>query len=92
MRKCLACGQPFDGPTGLGRPPVTCSPKCYRDRKNVQRRQARAKGIAHGCPDNAHGTSNGYTHFKCTCPECKRWAREYRQSRRLAARNREGNE
>jgi hypothetical protein len=51
-------------------------------RKNKQREETRQRAVARGCPDDMHGTSSGYSHFKCTCTKCKFWARTYKQGQR----------
>jgi hypothetical protein len=82
-RQCLVCHRPFQWP-GRGRPPETCSQECHRLRKNTQREETRQRAVARGCPANMHGTSSGYTHYKCTCVKCRLWARTYKQGRRRA--------
>ena len=80
-RQCLVCHQTFEWP-GRGRPSETCSQECHRQRKNVQREETRQRAVARGCPDHLHGTSTGYSHYRCSCAVCKLWARTYKQSQR----------
>lgn len=83
MRQCLVCGQGFPPPAGRGRPPETCSPECTAARKRQKREESRQRAIKRGqIPANAHGTSTGATYYGCTCTACRKWAREYKQSRR----------
>lgn len=82
MRLCLVCGNPFSIENTRGRPPKVCSAACRAERKNTQREESRERAAARGCPPDQHGTSTGYTHFKCPCVKCRRWARNYQQSRR----------
>lgn len=85
MRHCLVCGRGFEGPTGRGRPPETCSPECGIKRKRQQRAESRQRAENRAIPDHLHGTSTGYTYYKCTCSLCRKWSREYQQARREAA-------
>lgn len=83
MRRCLVCGQEFES-TGRGRPPETCSPEHQAIRKMEQRMESRERAMQRGMPEGkeVHGTSTGYTYYGCTCGLCRRWAREYKQTRR----------
>lgn len=84
MRQCQVCGDVFDAPAGRGRPPETCSPKCYRKRRNQQRREAKVRAAERGCPEHLHGTQAGATHYGCHCPKCREWWRTYQKARRAA--------
>ena len=84
MRQCLMCGGPFKTPRRLGRPLKTCSPECLNERKRQQRREAKERAIARGCPDDMHGTQTGATHYECRCTKCRTWWRDYQRARRAA--------
>jgi hypothetical protein len=82
QRSCAVCGKPFDYEPRPGRPPVTCSPECQRTRKTRKSEESRSRVAAKECPPDKHGTSTGYTQYKCGCTKCTRWARLYKQERR----------
>ena len=82
QRQCVICKQLFDYPPRPGRPPVTCSDKCARIRRNKKSYESRARAEDKGCPPEAHGTSSGYSHYRCSCNDCRRWARTYKSQRR----------
>lgn len=86
MRNCLVCGVPFTPPPGHGRRPETCSARCAAERKRQKRDESRLKAVSRAVPAHAHGTSTGYTYYKCPCAACRKWAREYKQSQRAAAK------
>ena len=87
MRHCLVCGVGFYPPAGRGRPPEPCSPECTEKRKSEKRKEAQERAAKRGVvPAHAHGTSTGYTYYKCPCVICKKWAREYKQSQRAEAK------
>lgn len=87
MRQCLVCGRDFQPPAGRGRPPETCSPEHAAVRKRQHREESRQRAIQRGTiPPEAHGTSTGYTYYKCPCVRCRKWAREYKQDRRNLAK------
>lgn len=85
QRTCLVCGKDFVAPGGIGRPPETCSPDCFDARRREQRAASQGRALERGIPESAHGTSTGYTYFRCPCGRCRRWAREYKQAQRVAA-------
>jgi len=87
MRECVICGALLDYEPRSGRPPVTCSPDCHRIRKNQKSEESRQRAVSRGCPDDMHGTSTGYSHYKCHCPQCTKWARLYKQERRKALKH-----
>lgn len=78
---CAVCNRSFEQVPGV-RPRVTCSDECAQARKRGQNRAAREKAIAQGCPPDKHGTVTGYTHFRCSCALCRRWAADYKKQRR----------
>lgn len=81
--QCVTCGNDYDWePHPDHRRSNTCSQECRRIRKNVKNEEARQRAVVRGCPADKHGTATGYTHFKCGCPLCKQWAREYKRARR----------
>ena len=83
MKQCLVCGREFQPPQpSRGRPPETCSPEHAAIRKRRKRSESRERAIKRGIPPEAHGTSTGYTYYKCPCTRCRKWAREYKQTRR----------
>lgn len=82
MPECLVCGTEFDWEPQPGRVPKTCSEDCRRTRKTQQSEQSRQRAAARGCPDHLHGTSTGYSHYKCDCTKCTTWARGYKRKRR----------
>lgn len=83
MKNCLVCGKEFQPPITGGRPPEICSPECTTVRKRQHREESRQRAIDRGqIPAKAHGTSTGATYYGCTCNRCRKWAREYKQSRR----------
>lgn len=88
MRVCAECGKEFEWNSGIlgrtGRAPMTCSPDCQRARKTRQSEQSRQRAAKRGCPPDKHGTSTGYSHYKCDCSLCSRWARQYKAQRRRA--------
>lgn len=86
MKRCLVCGNLFEEPAGRGRPAQMCSAKCRAARKITQREQSRQRAIARGIPAHLHGTSTGSTHYRCTCSKCRKWSREYQQTRRAGKR------
>lgn len=83
MRECAECGTTFDWQPP-GRAPMTCSPECQRVRKTRQSEESRQRAAKKGCPPDKHGTSTGYSHYKCDCEKCLQWARNYKQHRREA--------
>lgn len=80
-RKCAVCNRTFEQPAGI-RARITCSPECALARRRGQNRESRERAIAQGCPPDKHGTVTGYTHFRCSCVACRRWAADYKQQRR----------
>ena len=87
MRECVVCGTKFDWIGGHGRAPITCSPECQRKRKTRKSEESRQRAAKRGCPPDKHGTSTGYSHFKCDCHLCSKWAREYKAHRRQVLKN-----
>jgi hypothetical protein len=82
-RECAECGKQFHWQPP-GRAPMTCSPACQLARKNRQSEQSRQRAAKRGCPPDKHGTSTGYSHYKCSCTKCSKWARQYKAQRRRA--------
>lgn len=81
------CGREFDYEPKPGRPPVTCSPECQRKRKSSKSEESRDRHAHRKCPPDKHGTSTGYTWYKCDCAKCRRWARDDKRARRAATRS-----
>jgi hypothetical protein len=75
---CVVCGNTFDYTPGRGRRPATCSPECRRARKTVKSEESRTRATFKEVPVGVHGTATGYTQYKCSCPKCSKWAREYK--------------
>jgi hypothetical protein len=89
QRTCAVCGRQFEHPPKAGRPPLTCSPECQRIRRTRLGDGIRAYHASRqDCPPDKHGTSTGYSFYKCDCPKCSRWARLYKQERRAKAKRR----
>lgn len=86
MNQCLVCGVELQPPARRGRPKTTCSPECAVLRKRQLRESSRQKATKRGCPPDKHGTSTGYTYYKCDCAACRKWAADYMADRREAAR------
>lgn len=88
MKTCLVCGTELQPPAGRGRPTETCSPEHAAIRRRQLRETSRQKAIKRGIPadSNVHGTSTGYTYYKCPCIRCLKWAREYKASQRELAK------
>jgi len=82
MQTCTVCNRSFTQEPHIGRPTVTCSTTCQRQRKNAQSKRSRQRAAAHGCPPGLHGTMTGYSHYLCGCYACLKWAREYKAERR----------
>lgn len=82
IKQCLVCGREFTYEPRPGRPPVTCSPECQRTRKTRKSEESRLRAEDEGCPEHLHGTSTGYSHYRCSCFKCTAWARNYKQTRR----------
>ena len=82
---CVECGTEFEKDSWPGRPRITCSVACYKQRRNRQIASWRAKTL---CPDNLHGTVTGYSTYACDCGPCKeantRYARQRRQKEKTA--------
>jgi hypothetical protein len=86
---CTVCGKEYeDDPTAPGRRPrVTCgAPECRRARKHRKTQESNRRTHNTECPPDKHGTGVGYTLYRCGCPECSRWAREYQRERRRKQR------
>lgn len=79
---CVICGKLFTVERKAGRPPITCSAACQRQRRNFKAAKWRE---THPCPDHLHGLS-GYTNYLCDCPICTRaeqlYMREYRDRKK----------
>ena len=69
---------------------MTCSPECHKASRARQTGESRNRTANRKVPPGFHGTSTGYTNYKCGCPKCRRWARDYRQTRRAAEREAAG--
>ena len=85
MRTCVVCGNAFPEHIGMGRPPVTCSPECKSRRRQQQRDESIARARKRDIPADAHGTSSGYTYWKCPCARCRGWSAAYQAARREVA-------
>lgn len=81
--KCVVCGYLFIWtPQPNRRRSNTCSPRCRDARRRQKNEESRQRAVARGCPPDKHGTATGYSHFKCTCARCRKWASSYQQERR----------
>lgn len=70
---CIICGNPFTMQKRSGPPPLTCSDKCRKRRRNDKIAEWRE---THECPDHQHGLT-GYTNYQCACDVCRKAEREY---------------
>jgi hypothetical protein len=83
-KTCVVCGARLTAQPRMGRPSNTCSDTCRVVRKRARNEKSRQRAIADGCPPDKHGTSTGYSHFRCSCDACRTWARLYKRERRRA--------
>lgn len=82
---CVVCGREYEWVPQPNRPPNTCSAEC-RHRRHVQmNEESRQRAVSRGCPPDKHGTVTGYSHYKCACVLCRKWASEYQKERRHKA-------
>lgn len=80
---CVACGREYEWVPQLNRRRSnTCSPECRHRRHTQMNEKSRQRAVARGCPPDKHGTSTGYSHYKCACALCRKWASEYQKERR----------
>jgi hypothetical protein len=77
-RMCVVCGDVFTVERRPGAPPITCSSKCQKKRRNTKIAEWRARTE---CPPEKHGLT-GYTTYQCDCDVCREAERIYMQERR----------
>lgn len=73
---------------GTTRAYVHCRPKCAECRaaNTASAGTRRAKRLAEGMPDSAHGTPSGYTFWNCRCKRCNKVARMSSKTRTRKSR------
>ena len=80
---CVVCGRAYEWvPQPNRRRSKACSEECRRRRHIQMNEQSRQRAVARGCPPDKHGTVTGYSHYKCACARCRKWASEYQKQRR----------
>lgn len=80
---CVVCAKEYQWtPQPGSRRSKTCSEECRRRRHIQMNEKSRQRAVARGCPPDKHGTATGYSHYKCVCIRCRKWASEYKKEQR----------
>lgn len=80
---CVVCAEEYEWTPQPGRRRSNaCSEECRRLRHIAMNEKSRQRAAAKGCPPDKHGTVTGYSHYKCSCTRCRKWASEYKKERR----------
>lgn len=71
---------------GTTRAYAHCRPRCAERRtaNTTTTAARRAKRLAAGMPDTAHGTTSGYAFWNCRCKRCDKVARAFPKTRTRA--------